>query len=308
MPAAEARCLACGGGRLEPWAKARDVEYFTSGDEFAYLRCRDCGALSIDPVPEHRLAEIYPPTYYSFADVSGSLLQRIKQALDRRLFRHLLGGMQGEALAALDVGGGTGWMLTQARAVEPRLRRTVIVDLDAGARAGALEAGHDYWLGRIEDFERDERYDLVLMLNLIEHVRAPGAVLRKVAGMLKPGGVVLVKTPNHDSLDARLARHRNWGGYHCPRHWVLFTPESLAATVRGAGLAIRRLQFTQGAPFWASTALHLLNQRGLVRLDRDRPVHRHPLNAPLLAAFAALDFARLPFARTSQMFAVLERD
>jgi SAM-dependent methyltransferase len=308
MPAPEARCLACGGGRLEPWAKARDVEYFTSADEFAYLRCRDCGALSIDPVPEDRLAEIYPPSYYSFGGESGSLLQRIKQALDRRLFRRLLRGMGGPELAALDVGGGTGWMLTQARAVEPRLRRTVIVDLDAGARAGAVRAGHDYWLGRIEDFDRDERYDLVLMLNLIEHVRSPGAVLRKVAAMLKPGGVVLIKTPNHDSLDGRLLRHRNWGGFHCPRHWVLFTPESLAATVTHAGLKIRSLQFTQGAPFWASTLLHLLHQRGLASLDREHPVHRHPLNPLLLAAFAAFDFARLPFARTSQMFAVLARD
>ena len=34
-----------------------------------------------------------------------------------------------------------------------------------------------------------------------------------------------MKTPNVEGLDAKLLRHRNWGGYHAPRHWVLFTPE-----------------------------------------------------------------------------------
>ena len=297
-------CLACGGARLESWARARDLEYFAVDDGFHYRRCTGCGSVSIDPVPDDRLEAIYPPSYYSFA-ADRSPLQRIKLWLDGRLFRRLFAGIETAELAALDVGGGTGWLLDHARALEPRLATTVVVDLDGGARAEAEAAGHTFVLGRIEDFDTNRKFDLILMLNLIEHVRDPSTVLAKMRALLAPGGQILIKTPNVDSLDARLFRGSYWGGCHCPRHFVLFTPESFQALVVRAGLAVDRLKFTQGAPFWCWSILAFLHRRGLIQAGRDRPLYRHPLTAPLTALFAAVDFLRLPFMRTSQMLLTL---
>lgn len=284
---------------------ARDVEYHSTEDAFAYVRCRGCGALSIADVPSDRLSEIYPDTYYSFSSGKAGVAERVKQWLDRRHFRRIFAKLKGEALSALDVGGGTGWLLTEARAVEPRLVRTVVVDIDPAARKGAEQLGHEFHLGRIETFESESKFDLILLLNLIEHVADPVAVLARLRSLLAPGGIMLVKTPNHDSLDARLFRHRSWGGFHCPRHWVIFTPESFELAVRRAGLRLDRLELTQGAPFWAVSALELLGRLNLVRISRRRPMSRHPLFGPLLAFFAAFDLARKPFARTSQMFALV---
>jgi 2-polyprenyl-3-methyl-5-hydroxy-6-metoxy-1,4-benzoquinol methylase len=298
-------CLACGSADLTHWATAHDVEYLSTSESFDYLRCTACDALSIDPVPRGRLGEIYPDTYYSFSSTKLSLAERIKQALDRRTFARLFAGVQGEALSALDVGGGAGWLLTQAKAVEPRLTRTQVVDIDASAEAAARAAAHDFFLGRIEDFDTDERFDVILMLNLIEHVDDPVAVLSKVRGLLKPGGRVLIKTPNHDSLDARLFRRHSWGGLHAPRHWVLFTPESFRKAAAKAGLVIDRLSLTQGAPFWAVSALEYLSRKGLVAIRRDRPMCDHPLFGPLLALFGGIDLIRGRFQRTSQMFVEL---
>ena len=302
----EPLCLACGSAEVAHWARARDVEYASSPDAFDYVRCGDCGALSIADVPRDRLGEIYPETYYSFSGGALSPVERVKQWLDRRMFRRLLRDLKGDTLAALDVGGGTGWLLSQARAVEPRLIRTAVVDLDASAAPGAEAAGHDFHLGRIEDFRSNETFDLILLLNLIEHVEDPVAVLAKMRGLLAPGGRILVKTPNHDSLDARLFRHRSWGGYHCPRHWVIFTPESFARAAAAAGLGIDRTELTQGAPFWAVSVLEALSRRGWAKVDRARPMCRHPLFGPLLALFAAVDIVRKPFGRTSQMFVQLK--
>lgn len=305
MVAVAEPCLACGSAALDHWAAARDVEYRTTIEQFDYRRCRDCDALSIAPVPRGRLAEIYPETYYSFSPVEPSVAERIKQALDRRMFARLFGSIPGERLSALDVGGGAGWLLAQARAVEPRLADTEVVDIDASAKAAAEKAGHAFFLGRIEDYQGDRRFDVVFLLNLIEHVDDPVAVLAKVRALLKPGGRVLVKTPNHDSLDARLFRHRNWGGLHAPRHWVVFTPESFRKATARAGLAVTRLDLTQGAPFWAVSALEWLGRKRLVSITRDRPMCAHPLFGPLLAAFGAFDMLRRPFMRTSQMFVEL---
>lgn len=303
---AEPRCLACGSADVAHWATARDVEYASTADSFDYVRCGECGALSIAEVPSGRLGEIYPDSYYSFSGGALSPVERVKQWLDRRMFKKLLRGIAGETLAALDVGGGTGWLLSQARAVELRLTRTAVVDLDASAKAGAEAAGHDFHLGRIEDFRSNERFDLILLLNLIEHVENPVAVLAAMRGLLAPGGRILVKTPNHDSFDARLFRHKSWGGYHCPRHWVIFTPESFARAATAAGLGIERTALTQGAPFWAVSVLEALSRRGWAKVDRARPMCRHPLFGPLLGLFAAVDILRKPFGRTSQMFVELK--
>jgi SAM-dependent methyltransferase len=288
---------------VQPWAVAHDVEYATSPDAFTYVRCRACDAMSIADVPSKRLAEIYPDTYYSFSEGRMSAAERVKQWLDRRMFKRLFAGLKGDSLAALDVGGGTGWLLAQAREVEQRLKHTAVVDIDPQAREGAERLGHSFHLGRVEQFNTKRKYDLILLLNLIEHVDDPVAVLRRMGSMLAPGGKILAKTPNHDSLDARLFRHSSWGGFHCPRHWVIFTPESFASAVDRAGLRLDRLEMTQGAPFWAVSALEWLSRRGLVRVGRDRPMCRHPLFGPLLGLFAAVDIARKPFSRTSQMFA-----
>lgn len=299
---AEPLCLACRSSDVAHWATARDVEYLSVDESFDYVRCRQCDTLSIAEPPLDRLGEIYPDTYYSFDPGSAGFVERVKQRLDRRMFRKLLTGIPGNELAALDVGGGTGWLLTQARAVEPRLTHTAVVDIDGKAQAGAEALGHAFHLGRVETFDSNRKFNLILLLNLIEHVDDPVAVLAKMRSLLAPGGQILVKTPNHDSLDARMFRGRSWGGLHCPRHWVLFTPESFERAATSAGLRVERTTLTQGAPFWAVSALEWLSRKGLVRIDRAHPMCRHKLFAPLLAAFAAFDLARRPFGRTSQMF------
>lgn len=289
------------------WATATDVEYFSVPDQFEILHSPAHEVLFIDPMPSNRLHEIYPPSYYSFADPSGSTVQRVKTWLDRRLLGSVLHQVPGDALRVLDVGGGAGWMLAQARRADPRVTYTEVIDIDPEPAAQAEAAGHRYFCGRIEEYQSAERFDLVLLLNLIEHVQDPLGVLESVRDLLTPNGRLLVKTPNWDSLDARLFRHHGWGGYHCPRHWVLFTRHSFERLAERAGLSVHEFRYTQGAPFWAASTLNWLRARGLARIDRERPVVQHPLFGALNALFAALDFARMPFAKTSQMFFVMGR-
>lgn len=305
-PPARAACLACGAQQSSLWATAHDIEYCTTGDSFDYRRCQQCGVLFIDPVPVARLSEIYPTNYYSYAAPGKSPTHAIKAALDRRFFRSILAQLPGASLRVLDVGGGAGWELKALRDSDSRVVGTRVVDLDPGAQRLAEANGHAYFCGRIEDFDTTERYDLVTLLNLIEHVQDPRSVLRKVRGLLAPGGLVLIKTPNWEALDAAVFRNTSWAGLHCPRHWVLFTRESFERLAADVGLKTRVASFTQGAPFWAASALGWLASRGVVRITRERPVVYHPLFGLLAAGFAAFDFMRRPFARTSQMFFVLE--
>ncbi|MEO5695419.1 MAG: class I SAM-dependent methyltransferase [Usitatibacter sp.] len=303
-----AHCLACGSSSLTEWATAHDVEYCTTQENFRYNACTQCNALSIDPVPSERLAVIYPASYYSYQPPGASIISRVKTWLDSRLFRSVLAQVPGEALRVLDVGGGAGHEAANVRAIDKRVRYTQVVDLDPAAAELARANGHEYFLGAIEDFESRDPVDLLLLLNLIEHVADPQRVLSRIGRMLSPGGAILVKTPNHDALDARIFRRHSWAGLHCPRHFVLFTRPAFEAMAARSGLRVRHFAYTQGAPFWAASVVCWLAEKGLARVSAERPVVYHPLFGVLSAAFAAVDFARMPFAKTSQMILVLERN
>lgn len=299
-------CLCCGAtGTSAVWAQATDLEYRTTNELFNLLKCSSCGSLFIHPVPSDRLAEIYPSNYYSFAQTQDSIVHKIKTWLDKRYFKPLLKRVPGDTLSALDVGGGAGWELNVLKQADKRISYTQVVDLDADAEKLAEANGHRYFCGRIEEFTSDKKFDVVLMLNLIEHVENPLAVLEQARNLLSPSGIILIKTPNIDSWDARLFRNKNWGGFHCPRHWTLFTKESLSGLVEKAGLKVIQANYTQGAPFWTTSVLFAMERLGWVSITRERPVVYHPLFGILSAFFAAFDFIRGRFAKTSQMFFIL---
>jgi SAM-dependent methyltransferase len=303
-------CPACGAaGRRRHYGRYRDEEYFTSDDCFDYWACSDCQSVYLHPLPLERLPEIYPPKYYSYSPQTGAgLVQRAKRWIDARMFRRVLRHLRTPTLDVLDVGGGSGWLLDLLREIDPRVRNTQIVDLDPTAAERARATGHEFACMRIEEFSCERRFDLILLMNLIEHVESPRKVLANVARLLAPGGLALVKTPNLDALDARLFRRSYWAGLHVPRHWVLFTRESFERALVGSGLRMRNFTYTQGAPFWAASVLAAWKRRGWVDLSRSRPSFYHPAFGLLAGVFAAFDLLRAPFGRRSQMITLLEAD
>ena len=300
-----ATCLSCGASSgLSLWAKATDREYRTTDAEYNFLKCAACESLSIHPVPADALQQIYPSNYYSFGR-SESLGFKVKTWLDQRYFTPLLRSIAGDTLSALDIGGGAGWELNILKQADPRIALTQVVDFDPGAEKLAVANGHRYFCGRIEDFSATQTFDVILMLNLIEHVQQPLDILAKARSLLSPNGIIILKTPNTDSLDARLFRHKNWGGYHCPRHWVLFTNPGLTALVQQAGLRVVQAKYTQGAPFWATSVLFFLEDKGLITITPQRSALDHPLFPLLSIFFAGIDFIRGIWFKTSQMFFIL---
>ena len=129
--------------------------------------------------------------------------------------------------------------------------------------------------------------------------------MKKIKELLAPGGRIYIKTPNFRSLDSWLFRNLSWGGYHCPRHFVIFDKKGFEKLVEKSGLAVREFHYTQGAPFWSISILDLLRRFGLVKISASRPAIYHPL-IPLLQMIAAgFDFARRPFSKLSQFVSVL---
>ena len=141
---------------------------------------------------------------------------------------------------------------------------------------------------------------------MIEHVDDPRAVVESVVEWLRPGGVFAVETPNIDSWDARLFASGLWGGYHIPRHWNLFTPETLARLLESCGLEVRRTTHQPGHAFWMYSFHHEL-RFGRHRRPWLAPIFDPFRSLPVLAAFTAFDLARAAAGRRTSAMLMLAR-
>jgi SAM-dependent methyltransferase len=137
----------------------------------------------------------------------------------------------------LDIGCGDGFHIELLRKFGKPTWNIEGVDNDPRAVAGAQRRGIEIHLGSIEDLERNqESYDLILMIMTIEHVSDPLDMLKVVAGLLKPGGRLVIVTDNTGSPDFRIFGNRHWGGYHFPRHLYLFNRRNLSLLCHRAEL------------------------------------------------------------------------
>ena len=129
----------------------------------------------------------------------------------------------------LEVGCGHGLLLDEARA---RGWSVEGLELAAGSREHARSLGLDVRDQTLE--EADGVYGAVVLADVLEHLDDPVAALRRIAGLLAPGGVTLIVTPDPASRTAKLAGPRWWG--YLPSHTYLIPHSTLRHLLRDAGL------------------------------------------------------------------------
>jgi 2-polyprenyl-3-methyl-5-hydroxy-6-metoxy-1,4-benzoquinol methylase len=162
----------------------------------------------------------------------------------------------GERKQVLDLGCATGY-LSQAL-VEGAGCRVTGIERDAEAAEQARKACSRVIVGDVEslDFARelgDERFDVALGADFLEHLRDPVAVLRAVRGFLAPGGYVVASIPNvaHASVLAELFQGRfpyRPTGLLDETHLRFFTRESVHDCFERAGFVVSHLERVRVEP------------------------------------------------------------
>lgn len=241
-------CIVCG-------SSSRSLAETVNG--FGLLRCVQCRLVFCSPVPTQEELDAY---YQGFAYARPTPSQFAEQvAYTEAGALRLLGEIneltQHPVRKMLDFGGGLGFF---ANAFAQHYPAVTLFDLDATARAFAREQFADRF--RVVDKAKDafaDQYDLILLNQVIEHVPDPVTFLSYFRGVLAPGGLLIVTTPNNDAVDTlirpdviwhyarRLKFHPlkavwllfsdSWVCCDPPRHLFAFNPLNLALLGQRAG-------------------------------------------------------------------------
>jgi 2-polyprenyl-3-methyl-5-hydroxy-6-metoxy-1,4-benzoquinol methylase len=271
-------CLLCGGpGRLL-YEKLADRCYAAPG-QWNIRQCERtaCGLLWLDPIPvEEDIGKAYQGYYTHSQPEPGPSLVRdavwsiwhsylgvrfgYRQGVGPgwlKLFSPLAllhpGGRDELDAAAmhlpapqpgarvLDVGCGSGVLLARMKSLGWDVQG---VEVDPEAVEAGKRRGVPVRLGTLHEQKfPDNHFDAVHSAHVIEHVYDPVALLAECRRILKPGGTLVILTPNTASWGHRQFGSA-WLNLDPPRHLVLFSESTLRQAAEKAGLVVQRLDTT----------------------------------------------------------------
>jgi SAM-dependent methyltransferase len=291
------RCMLCRREGQVLFEGLRDQMYGAPG-LWGLRRCGACELSWIDPRP---LPEDIPKLYQQYhthtsdsgaLGVLGSLRNGTRDALLGALFGYrglrtgpahvVLGGLlacvgSGRDWAGgnvmwlpgsgkgrlLDVGCGSGRFLADMKALG---WDAAGVEFDPkAAEVARTHYGLDVRPGSVHDagFE-PESFDAVTLSHVIEHLPDPVETLARCRQLLKPGGRLVMVTPNPGSLCRRIFG-RDWRGWEVPRHLYVYSTDALRVCSVRAGLQVTSVFTTAKAAAWH---WHAVRGGGAVRLAR----------------------------------------
>jgi 2-polyprenyl-3-methyl-5-hydroxy-6-metoxy-1,4-benzoquinol methylase len=168
----------------------------------------------------------------------------------------------------LDVGCGSGELLERMQNLGWHAEG---LDTDAVAIQMARERGLQVRSGELEQHSYSEaNFDAVTLNHVIEHVHDPRTLLMECSRLLKPGGRVVVVTPNVDSLEHKRFK-AHWRGLEPPRHLQVFSSTSLWRLAQETGFRCFITTTMQSAD-WMYVASRSLKRYGTY--SADKPVSR----------------------------------
>ena len=268
-------CICCGSAGRLLYSDVRD-QLFGAPGVWSIRLCsnRDCGLGWLDPQPEpqeipklyegywtHGSADGQPPS--PDAGLSSPAKRNVKKAAAAILFwqrrawlsdcRYLHDLPPGRLL---DVGCGMGEFAAGMAALG---WTATGIEFDPETVAAARrQPGITVHEGSVEDQKfADDSFDAITMSNVIEHLPDPLGTMRELARVLRPGGRLVVITPNIQSMGHAIFGPA-WRGLEPPRHLFLFSAKALERFGEAAGLSALETFTAAGAArelFEASRAI-----------------------------------------------------
>ena len=273
-------CRCCGSAAVRARGSKRGT---VIPQEFAYLSCATCGYLFVDPFAGY---EIYNDDYYRgrgpdpYVDYASEYTDY--RATDRILeFEDLVrlasvyfsaAPRSDSPLRWLDFGCGAGGLLKflsarKTLSVSGRARPVEVTGHDVGSYADLLRTRDGFRilnLDAIRDLP-DHQFDVISLIEVIEHIEYPDPVIALAARLLRPGGLLLLTTGNNDCPVARRTGLAN--RYYLPEiHVGIFNPHCLRTIYKRHGLIPHHVRYSGVVKFKVIKSLVHPGRRRIARI------------------------------------------
>lgn len=213
------------------------------------VRCDQCGLIFQNPRPTpDEMGMHYPPEYDSYEPViqnkatSGLLRLAYNFGMWKRshyITRFKKGGK------LLDIGCASGTFLNAMRNFGHWDLSGVELS-DYAARIAREQFHLNVFTGSLENSNYpDQSFDVVTLWDVLEHLHDPVKSLQEINRILKYDGLLVLRSPNGDSWDAKLFG-QYWAGLDSPRHLYVFTPSTLSKALDASGFHINHQDTLSG--------------------------------------------------------------
>lgn len=213
---------------------------------FRHVRCAECGMVYVTPrLKAGLLHDSYDEEgyadYYRLKILPS--LQYRREVIGRRKYEQVMRFDSGPG-TVLDIGCGVGDLLSVFKDKGWTCRG---IEFNRFAASFARETfGLDVVAQSVMDLDSmGAQYDCVMLWGVLEHFTEPLAVLKKLHGMLKPEGLLVLEVPSGDSVLVRYVER--FGGkveriIEGDRHNMLFSVKALREMTERAGFRLFHLQ------------------------------------------------------------------
>ena len=232
-------CPQCGGETAHAF-DVRDINRRTDATLFSYDRCAACGVIRLRNAPG-RMADYYPEDYYTIARSREELAAWSRtEAYKLEIVSRFRGPGR-----LIEIGPASGAFAYLAKtdgyevtAIEMDKRCCDYLATEVGVRV--IHSSDE-----AQALASAQPADVIALWHVIEHLNDPWRMLEIAADKLRPGGILVLATPNPDAWQFRLFGAR-WVHVDAPRHLWLIPARVLAH--RGEALGLRVLLQTTRDP------------------------------------------------------------
>lgn len=198
--------------------------------------CTDCGLIQPKYILES--ADILK-LYENVKDTEYLRTAQMRGESNFRQVKNVLSKFRVDSPQVLEIGAGSGTTLNLLRkegygveGIEPNKNFCTFANQEYGLELECM--GY-------EQFKSDRKYDLILALDVIEHVVDPRRFMEFVRNLLSETGIAIIGTPDIDSVSAKLLGKR-W--YHIrPPHLFYFASRTFGRMLSENNLVLLEQRF-----------------------------------------------------------------
>ena len=225
-----------------PLCQRNDFRKFLTKFEMNLVKCRKCGLIYANPrIHESELLTRYTSSF--FFDEYLPAFKATSKSYDLTvirshffLFLHLIAKFYTPGKRLLDVGCGAGFFLKAAEEIGWEAEGVEIAPVASDYARNIVKV--KVMEGKLEDLRLPaEKFDLVALIETIEHLMNPLETLKEINRILKKEGVLIISTPDYKSLSRPFLR-KNWAVLSPEEHFSVFTQKTLSRILQKAKFCV----------------------------------------------------------------------